>query len=267
MNNARLDLNVDNIGVTYNNGHTAIRDASFRLSGGSICALLGVNGSGKSTLFKTIMGILRPTTGRVTLDGVSVAKALKDNLIAYVPQSEEVDWNFPVLVQDVVMMGRYGKMNFMRIPGKEDKHQVTSALERVGLGELAQRQIGELSGGQKKRVFLARALAQQGRIMLLDEPFTGVDIQTENAIIALLRQLREEGHLILVSTHNIASVPEFCDRVVLINQTVIANGPLDTTFTRKNLEDTFGGALRNMAYFASEVESVDQTPSPVRLVK
>jgi len=261
MSESRLKLDVDNISVTYNNGHTAIYDASFSLGGGSICALLGVNGSGKSTLFKTIMGILRPTTGTVTFNGIGVVRALKQNLISYVPQSEDVDWNFPVLVQDVVMMGRYGKMSFLRIPSKEDKRQVSAALERVGLTDLAQRQIGELSGGQKKRVFLARALAQQGQVMLLDEPFTGVDIQTENAIIDLMRQLREEGHLILVSTHNIASVPDFCDRVVLINQTVIADGELSTTFTQENLENTFGGALRNMAYFAQEA------PAPVRLVQ
>ncbi|GAB2933235.1 ATP-binding cassette domain-containing protein [Hafnia psychrotolerans] len=248
MSDTALHLNVDNISVTYSNGHTAIQNAEFQLRGGSICALLGVNGSGKSTLFKTIMGIIRPTQGQVTLDGLSVAKALKQNLIAYVPQSEEVDWNFPVLVRDVVMMGRYGKMSFLRIPSKEDKQQVAYALARVGLTDLAQRQIGELSGGQKKRVFLARALVQQGRVMLLDEPFTGVDIKTENAIVELLRQLRDEGHLILVSTHNIASVPEFCDRVVLINKTVIANGPLETTFTAENLENTFGGALRNIRY-------------------
>lgn len=249
MNDSRLHLRVDDVTVTYNNGHTAIEDASFTLHGGSICALLGVNGSGKSTLFKTIMGIIRPTHGSVTLDGLNVAKALKQNLIAYVPQSEEVDWNFPVLVRDVVMMGRYGKMSFLRIPSQEDKNQVASALARVGLTDLAHRQIGELSGGQKKRVFLARALAQQGRVLLLDEPFTGVDIKTENAIIELLRQLREEGHLILVSTHNIASVPDFCDRVVLINRTVMAAGELEATFTHQNLENTFGGALRNIGYF------------------
>src|SRR5471032_117622 len=261
MNAHALHLNVDNVSVTYNNGHTAIENAGFALSGGTICALLGVNGSGKSTLFKTIMGIIRPTQGSVTLDGTHVAKALRQNLIAYVPQSEEVDWNFPVLVRDVVMMGRYGKMSFLRIPSKEDKQQVASALARVGLTDLAQRQIGELSGGQKKRVFLARALAQQGRVMLLDEPFTGVDIKTENAIIELLCQLREEGHLILVSTHNIASVPEFCDRVVLINKTVIAHGPLETTFTAENLESTFGGALRNINYLSQD------RPSPVRLTQ
>src|SRR5471032_2346210 len=261
MNAHALHLNVDNVSVTYNNGHTAIENAGFALSGGTICALLGVNGSGKSTLFKTIMGIIRPTQGSVTLDGTHVAKALRQNLIAYVPQSEEVDWNFPVLVRDVVMMGRYGKMSFLRIPSKEDKQQVASALARVGLTDLAQRQIGELSGGQKKRVFLARALAQQGRVMLLDEPFTGVDIKTENAIIELLRQLREEGHLILVSTHNIASVPEFCDRVVLINKTVIASGPLETTFTAGNLENTFGGTLRNISYLTQE------RPAPLRQVQ
>src|SRR5471032_3483486 len=261
MSDTALQLNVDNISVTYNNGHTAIENSRFQLHGGSICALLGVNGSGKSTLFKTIMGIIRPTQGCVTLDGLNVAKALKQNLIAYVPQSEEVDWNFPVLVWDVVMMGRYGKMSFLRIPSQEDKQQVAAALARVGLTGLAQRQIGELSGGQKKRVFLARALAQQGRVMLLDEPFTGVDIKTENAIVDLLKQLREEGHLILVSTHNIASVPEFCDRVVLINKTVIASGPLETTFTAGNLENTFGGTLRNISYLTQE------RPSPVRLAQ
>ncbi|SUI67685.1 Energy-coupling factor transporter ATP-binding protein EcfA 1 [Serratia marcescens] len=155
------------------------------------------------------MGLVRPTAGRVSLSDKPVADALKKNLIAYVPQTEDVDWNFPVLVEDVVMMGRYGKMNFLRIPSREDRLRVDKALERVGLSELRGRQIGELSGGQKKRVFLARALAQQGTVLLLDEPFTGVDVKTENAIIELLRALRDEGHLILVSTHNLGSVPEF----------------------------------------------------------
>jgi manganese/iron transport system ATP-binding protein len=207
---------------------------------------VGVNGSGKSTLFKSIMGLVKPTSGQVTLSGQPVVAALKKNIIAYVPQTEEVDWNFPVLVEDVVMMGRYGKMNFLRIPTKEDRLWVDKALERVGLSELRSRQIGELSGGQKKRVFLARALAQQGTVLLLDEPFTGVDVKTENAIIELLRSLRDEGHLILVSTHNLGSVPEFCDRVILINRTVLAAGPLETTFTQSNLELAFGGVLRHI---------------------
>ncbi|WP_413737127.1 ATP-binding cassette domain-containing protein [Sodalis sp. RH21] len=240
------DLRVNDITVTYNNGHTAIHNASFRLTGGTICALVGINGSGKSTLFKSIMGMVRPSGGTVTLDGLPVAKALRKNLIAYVPQTEEVDWNFPVLVADVVMMGRYGKMSFLRIPSAEDKAQVQRALARVGMDGLARRQIGELSGGQRKRVFLARALAQQGGIMLLDEPFTGIDVQTENAIIDLLKSLRAEGHLILVSTHNLASIPEFCDRVVLINRTVLAAGPIGATFTQQNLERAFGGRLRHI---------------------
>lgn len=246
-----LTLAVDNVTVTYNNGHTAIYDASFTLNGGTICALVGINGSGKSTLFKSVMGMVKPTKGHVTLNHQPIKQALKQNLIAYVPQAEEVDWNFPVLVEDVVMMGRYGRMNFLRIPSQKDKNIVEESLKRVGLYELRHRQIGELSGGQKKRVFLARALAQQGQILLLDEPFTGVDVQTEEAIIDLLRSLRQQGHLILVSTHNLGSVPEFCDQVILINRTVLCSGPTETTFTHDNLERAFGGLLRYAAIHES----------------
>jgi manganese/iron transport system ATP-binding protein len=170
---------------------------------------------------------------------------LKKNIVAYVPQSEDVDWNFPVLVETVVMMGRYGHMNFLRMASRADRYKVDQALERVGLSAYRHRQIGELSGGQKKRVFLARSLAQEGRIILLDEPFTGIDVKTEAAIIGLLRELRATGHLILVSTHNLGSVPEFCDRVVLINHTVLAAGPTAEVFTQANLERAFGGVLRN----------------------
>ena len=147
--------------VTYVNGHTALRDASFETPAGSITALVGVNGSGKSTLFKAVMGFVPLSAGQVQVLGLPVAQAMRQRLMAYVPQSEEVDWNFPVLVQDVVMMGRYGHMGFMRLPRQADRAAVRQALERVDMSELAGRQIGELSGGQKKRVFLARALAQQ----------------------------------------------------------------------------------------------------------
>ncbi|MCL2895657.1 manganese/iron ABC transporter ATP-binding protein [Brenneria tiliae] len=243
---ATQSLEINDVSVTYSNGHQAIRHASFALNGGTICALVGVNGSGKSTLFKSIMGLVRPTTGQVLLNKKPIVQALKQNLVAYVPQTEDVDWNFPVLVSDVVMMGRYGKMNFLRIPSQQDRDIVAESLERVGLTALYQRQIGELSGGQKKRVFLARALAQQGSVLLLDEPFTGVDVKTENAIIDLLRTLRDEGHLILVATHNLGSVPEFCDNVILVNRTVLAAGPTHSTFTQSNLEKTFGGVLRHI---------------------
>ena len=231
--------------VTYVNGHTALRDASFETPAGSITALVGVNGSGKSTLFKAVMGFVPLSAGQVQVLGLPVAQAMRQRLMAYVPQSEEVDWNFPVLVQDVVMMGRYGHMGFMRLPRQADRAAVRQALERVDMSELAGRQIGELSGGQKKRVFLARALAQQARVILLDEPFTGVDVKTESAILDLLRQLRDEGCVILVSTHNLGSVPEFCDRTALIQGTVLACGPTAEVFTRANLERAFGGVLRH----------------------
>jgi len=238
-------IDVRDLTVTYPNGFTAVYDVSFDLGPSTICALVGVNGSGKSTIFKSIMGFVRPSSGEIRLCGMPVEQALKKNIVAYVPQSEDVDWNFPVLVETVVMMGRYGHMNFLRRPSRNDRYKVDEALERVGLSAYRDRQIGELSGGQKKRVFLARALAQEGRIILLDEPFTGIDVKTESAIIELLRELRASGHLMLVSTHNLGSVPDFCDEVVLLNRTVLAAGPTSEVFTQKNLERAFGGVLRN----------------------
>ena len=239
--------------VVYQNGHTALVDVSFALGPGTICGLAGPNGSGKSTLFKSIMGFVSPSRGAVRISGLPVAGALRRRLVAYVPQSEEVDWNFPVLVEDVVMMGRYGHMGFLRIPSAEDRSKVTAALDRVGMTHLRKRQIGELSGGQRKRVFLARALAQEAGIILLDEPFTGVDVKTETAIIGLLRELRSIGHLMLVSTHNLGSVPDFCDQVVLLNRTVLAAGPTAETFTQANLERAFGGVLRHFRLEGAEL--------------
>ncbi len=236
---------VRDVTVTYSNGNVALRDATFELAAGTICGLVGVNGSGKSTLFKSIMGFVKPVRGEVVVSGLPVAQALKRNAIAYVPQSEDVDWNFPVLVQDVVTMGRYGHMGPLRIASREDRRKVDQALERVGMSPYRTRQIGELSGGQKKRIFLARALAQASPIILLDEPFTGIDVKTESAIIELLLELRAAGHLMLVSTHNLGSVPDFCDQVVLINRVVLAAGPTPTTFTQANLEKAFGGVLRH----------------------
>ena len=257
MSDAPIQLDVRDVTVTYPNGNVALRDATFHLDGGTICALVGINGSGKSTLFKAIMGFVKPSKGSVQLAGANVASAQKRNLVAYVPQSEEVDWSFPVSVWDVVMMGRYGYMNFLRIPRPEDRRIVEESLARVGMIDFRERQIGELSGGQKKRVFLARALAQQGRIILLDEPFTGVDVQTETTIIALLRQLRADGHLMLVSTHNLGSVPEFCDQVVLVNRTVLACGPTLEVFTEQNLSAAFGGVLRHFRFDESTVQKHD----------
>ena len=257
MNAAQAGLYVDQLTVTWRNGHTVLRDASFSVPRGSIAALVGVNGSGKSTLFKALMGFVRVGHGEIAILGQPVNRALRQNLVAYVPQSEEVDWSFPVLVEDVVMMGRYGHMGLLRRPSAQDRAKVDQALARVGLADLRHRQIGELSGGQKKRVFLARALAQEGRIILLDEPFTGVDVKTEVQIIDLLRALRDEGHVMLVSTHNLGSVPDFCDRTVLVKGTVLAHGPTETTFTRANLERAFGGVLRHFTLGGTDLHEDD----------
>ena len=250
-------IEADGLSVVYANGHLALKDMSFALHGGTIAGLVGVNGSGKSTLFKAIMGFVRPTRGTIRIAGRPVSEALRQNMIAYVPQSEDVDWNFPVLVEDVVMMGRYGHMGFLRIPSKADRGKVADALDRVGMSAFRTRQIGELSGGQKKRVFLARALAQEAKIVLLDEPFTGVDVTTEAAIVDLLRELRAQGHLMLVSTHNLGSVPEFCDHVLLINRGLVAAGPTAETFTQTNLEATFGGVLRHFKLAGSDLHDDD----------
>jgi len=250
-------IRAHDVTVTYRNGHTALRDATFDVPAGTITALVGVNGAGKSTLFKAIMGFVPAAKGEISVLGMPVKEALKQNIVAYVPQSEEVDWSFPVLVEDVVMMGRYGHMGFFRHPKKADHAAVTQALERVNMTEYRHRQIGELSGGQRKRVFLARALAQEGQVILLDEPFTGVDVQTEDAIIDLLREMRDEGRVMLVSTHNLGSVPEFCDRTVLVKETVIAFGTTEQTFTHDNLELAFGGVLRHFVIGGADLHDDD----------
>nr|WP_229583488.1 manganese/iron ABC transporter ATP-binding protein [Paracoccus sp. S-4012] len=237
---------VQNVTVAYRNGHVALNDASFAVPRGTITALVGVNGAGKSTLFKAVMGFVPLAQGEIRLLGLPVREALRRGLVAYVPQAEEVDWSFPILVEEVVMMGRYGRMGLLRRPSAADREAVARALERVGMSDFRRRQIGELSGGQRKRVFLARALAQEGRVILLDEPFTGVDVTTEAHIVALLRELRDEGRVMLVSTHNLGSVPEFCDHAVLVRGTVLAHGPTEAVFTRENLAIAFGGQLRHI---------------------
>lgn len=254
-------LRVADISVSYSNGVRAIESASFELGASSICALVGINGSGKSTLFKTLMGFLTPATGSVSISGLPVHEALSRGLVAYVPQSEDVDWTFPVLVRDVVMMGRYGHMNILRMASRADHAAVADALDRVGMSAFADRQIGELSGGQRKRVFLARALAQEATVILLDEPFTGVDVKTEDAIIALMRGMRDRGCLMLVSTHNLGSVPNFCDQVILFNRTVLAYGPTAVVFTEDNLATAFGGVLRHIRLGGSDLHDDADTRS------
>ena len=263
-----ISLAVEHVSVTYPNGHQAIRDISFTLQGRTVCALVGVNGSGKSTLFNTIMGIIRPQAGSVRVNGLPVVQAMRQNGIAYVPQSENIDWHFPILVKDVVMLGRYGHMGMLRRPRAADREAVAAALERLGIADLAERQIGALSGGQKKRVFLARALAQQSRIILLDEPFTGVDAKTEFAVMELLKNLRDEGYLMLVSTHNLGAVPQYCNEVALINRELIAHGDIHDIYTVDNLERAFGSVLKNIGLgeVAPQVRIVSDDEHPAVFV-
>lgn len=231
-------IDVRNVCVDYN-GVVALHDASLRLNAGTICGLVGMNGAGKSTLFKAMMGFVRPSRGRITINGQPLDRARRQQAVAYVPQTESVDWNFPVSVANVVMMGRYGRMNLLRIPGRVDHRAVRASLEQVDLWELRHRQIGDLSGGQRKRAFLARTLAQGASVMLLDEPFNGVDIHTEKLMIELFHQFRREGRTLLISTHDLAHVTGFCDQVVLINKTVLVYGDTSEVFTEENLARTF----------------------------
>ncbi len=263
---ASSGLEVSDVTVTYRNGMTALSHAGFAIPRGTITALVGVNGSGKSTLFKAIMGFVPLAGGSVKILGMPGVQALKQNLVAYVPQAEEVDWNFPVLVEDVVLMGRYGHMNWLRHTRPVDREKVDEALARVGMQAYRKRQIGELSGGQRKRVFLARALAQEGQVILLDEPFTGVDVNTEEQITQLLRELRDEGRVMLVSTHNLGSVPEFCDRAVLINRTVLASGPTSEVFTAANLQAAFGGVLRHFELGGADLHDDSEDKRQVTVI-
>lgn len=234
-------LDVRNLGVRYGEVQ-ALDDVSMTLDAARICGLIGVNGSGKSTLFKALMGLLVPGTGSVELFGRSAASARKQGLVAYVPQAEEVDWTFPVSVSDVVAMGLYGRLGPSRRLRAPDRAAVEDALGRVGLADLRRRQIGQLSGGQRKRVFIARSIAQDARLLLLDEPFAGVDQASERTMTALLKTLRDEGRSVLVSTHDLAGVPELCDEAVLLHRRVLAQGDPSLVLTHGNLARAFGPA-------------------------
>ncbi|MFB7249426.1 metal ABC transporter ATP-binding protein [Microbacterium sp. NPDC056234] len=218
----------------------ALEDVSLTVEAGRVTGLIGMNGSGKSTLFKSILGLVRPATGTVALAGGDSASARRRGLVGYVPQSEDVDWSFPVSVRDVVMMGRYGRQGITRRTRPSDRAAVDDALERVELQDLADRQIGQLSGGQRKRAFVARGIAQDAGILLLDEPFAGVDKRSEATIVRLLRELAASGRTVLVSTHDLHALPELADEAVLLLRRVLFHGSVPEALEPARLARAFG---------------------------
>jgi ABC-type Mn2+/Zn2+ transport system ATPase subunit len=216
-------------------------EVSLAISAGSQTAVVGPNGAGKSTLFKALVNMLPATNGQVLVDGQPLHQQLRK--IAYVPQREEVDWRFPVTVLDVVLMGRYGRIGWLRRPGREDRAVALRCLEQIGITQLARSPIGALSGGQQQRVFLARALAQEPRILILDEPFAGVDSPTQEAVLELLASLRGHGVTLLVSTHDLALATSRFDSLLLLNRRVIAHGPPTEVISAETLSAAFGAQV------------------------
>jgi manganese/iron transport system ATP-binding protein len=231
---------VDNISVQYN-GHFALEDISFELKVGERIAVVGPNGAGKSTLFKVLAGLLRPSQGSVSIKGHEPGGHV---CIAYIPQRSQVDWSFPVNVTDVVMMGRIRRIGFLHWPSSVDRQSVRESLEQVGMADLSVRQIGELSGGQQQRVFIARALAQEAELMLLDEPFTGLDVKSQQDIVDILDMLRRRGVTVVVATHDLSLAADAFDRTMLLNHKLIGFGTAQDTILPDLLADAYGGKLQ-----------------------
>jgi ABC-type Mn2+/Zn2+ transport system ATPase subunit len=233
-------LLLEHVDAGYGDG-LVLQDVSLAISPGTMVGVIGPNGSGKSTLLKAILGLAPVVTGSILLDGRPISE--QRIRIAYVPQREAVDWSFPVSAEQVVMMGRYPRIGWLRMPTAADRTAVLETLDRVALADLARRQIGALSGGQQQRVFLARALVQEASVLLLDEPMTGVDQTTEQLIVGLLRELRDGGTTILHATHDLESAAAISDQLCFVNRRLIAYGPPAETFTPPILHATFGGEL------------------------
>jgi len=233
-------VTVENVTVAYHQ-KPVLREVNLQIPQGKLIGIVGPNGAGKSTLMKAILGLVPRAAGEVYIHGRSCKEQRK--LIGYVPQRESVDWDFPTHALDVVLMGRYGHIGWFRRPGSLDREIVMSSLEKVGMADYAYRQISQLSGGQQQRVFLARALAQDAGIYFMDEPFAGVDAATEKAIIRLLSELKSQGKTVLVVHHDLQTVTEYFDWLLLLNVRKIAFGPTADVFTEENLQMTYGGRL------------------------
>ena len=233
-------IEVNDLTVAYRES-PVLWDLDLTVPQGVLMAIVGPNGAGKTTLIKAMLGLVPKAAGEVRIQGRSYREQRR--LVAYVPQRGSVDWDFPTNVLDVVMMGRYGALGWVRRAGQRERDAAMAALEQVDLVDLAHRQISQLSGGQQQRVFLARALVQDARIYLMDEPFQGVDARTERAIVTVLQSLREAGNTVVAVHHALQTVPEYFDWVTLLNVRLIASGPVTDIFTEENLRRTYGGRV------------------------
>jgi manganese/zinc/iron transport system ATP- binding protein len=251
-------IEVHNLTVSYD-GKPVLWDIDFNLDSGKIIGIIGPNGSGKTTSLKAIMGLLKPASGFVKIFGKSLNE-VRDR-VAYVPQRESVDWDFPASVLDVVLMGRSKSQNLFRRANKTDIDIALQSIEKVGLTEFKNRQISQLSGGQQQRVFIARALAQQADLYLMDEPFVGVDAATESAILELLREMKSNGKTVLIIHHDLQTVSDYFDYLVLLNTRLIAKGTPPEVLTRENLSNAYGGQLTLLSKI---VDLIKQNEFPVR---
>lgn len=240
-------VEVDDLTVAYDS-KPVLWDIDLKIPTGSLTAVVGPNGAGKTTLIKTILNLIPSISGNVRFFG---EQNIPRKRIAYVPQSGSVDWDFPTTALDVVLMGRYGRLGWIKRPGQKDREIAEQTLKKVAMQDFATRQISQLSGGQQQRVFLARALVQEADIYFMDEPFKGVDVQTEKAIVALLKELQEQGKTVIVVHHNLQTVPEYFNWVALVNLKLIASGPIPKVFTPENLEKTYNKKITTQKEIAS----------------
>jgi manganese/zinc/iron transport system ATP- binding protein len=233
-------LEIHDMTVAYHR-RPVLWDVDLTVPEGKLVGIVGPNGAGKTTLIKAALGLVPLASGKVEIYGQPYQR--QRHLVGYVPQRESVDWDFPVTVQDVVMMGTYGRLGWFKRPGRAERATAQECLEQVGMQSFARRQIRQLSGGQQQRVFLARALAEQAKVYFLDEPFAGVDAATESAIVELLQRMRSEGKTVFVVHHDLQTVRDYFDYVILLNMRLVACGPVESTFTNENLQKTYGGRL------------------------
>jgi manganese/zinc/iron transport system ATP- binding protein len=257
MNTQTPAIEVTDLTVAYHE-KPVLWDVDLEVPAGVLMAIVGPNGAGKTTLIKAILGLIRPAAGQVLIHGRPYTQ--QRQMVGYVPQRGSVDWDFPTTVLDVVMMGRYGALGWLRRPGRQDRTRALEALEKVGMHTFADRQISQLSGGQQQRVFLARALVQDAQLYFMDEPFQGVDATTERAIVTLLQSLRADGKTVVVVHHDLQTVPEYFDWVTLLNVRRIASGPVAEAFTEHNLRLAYGGRV---AFLSRNGHNEETTPEQV----